>query len=228
MMLNWVKNMKYVTLIMISLFLVGCGSGDAPEVTINSVSYNGTGCPADTASIILTADKKTLTVSFGPRYAGDNAPGYEAVAGFGSGQNGSPDVSTDRVACSIAISLHIPSGYQAFLIGAGYRGELSLPVDGEAKFTREYFFAGSRGELVEEAWQGELENEEILFFDELFADSNIYSACGEDVILRTNSSISVSAPVAGDTALIQLDSFDYQNQNYRTQFDYLFNYEKCS
>lgn len=220
MMLNWVKNMKYVTLIMISLFLVGCGSGDAPEVTVNSVSHNGTGCPTGTSSIILTPDRKTVSVLFDGE--------YEAVAGAGSGEDAASDVSEDRTACNIAISLHIPSGYQAFLIGAGYRGELSLPVGGEAEFSREYFFAGSRGQVVKENWNGEVENEEIRFFDELFADSNFYAACGEDVILRANSSLSISAPVAGETALIQLDSFDYQNQNYRTQFDYLFNYEKCS
>jgi hypothetical protein len=212
--------MKYVTLIMISLLLAACGSGDAPEVTINSVNHNGTGCPTGTSSIVLTPDKKTVSVLFDGE--------YEAVAGAGSGLTEATDVSEDRVACNIAISLHIPSGYQAFLIGAGYRGEVSLPVGGEAEFTREYFFAGSSGEMVEENWSGEIENEEIQFFDELFADSNIYAACGEDVILRANSSLSISAPVAGDTALIQLDSFDYQNQNYTTQFDYHFNYVRCS
>ena len=66
------------------------------------------------------------------------------------------------------------------------------------------------------------------FFDDLYADSVIYSGCGEDVILRANSSLSVSSPVDGDTALIELDSFDYKNQQYRTLFDYQFTYEKCS
>ena len=218
--------MNKLTLIILSFLLTACGSGDNPEVRINSVSHNGLGCPSGTSSIILTPDKKTLSLSFGPRFEG--GPGYEASAGYGSGLAGASDVSVDRVACSIAVSLHIPSGYQAFLIGAGYRGEVSLPVGGEAKFTREYFFAGSSGKLIEETWDGELFNEEILFFDDLYADSVIYSGCGEDVILRANSSLSVSSPVDGDTALIELDSFDYKNQQYRTLFDYQFTYEKCS
>ena len=219
--------MKTIIIVGLSLLLTACGGGgDAPEVTINSVSHNGSGCPAGTSSIIFSSDKKTLSLSFGPGSEGGSR--YEASAGYGSGVDEASDVSFDRVACSIAISLHVPSGYQAFLIGASYRGELSLPVDAKASFTREYFFAGSSGELIEETWDGELFNEEILFLDDLYADSVIYSGCGEDVILRANSSISVSAPREGDTAVIELDSFDYKNQQYNSLVDYHFAYKHCS
>lgn len=215
------ENMKYFTLAIFSLLLTACGGSDeAPEVYINSASHSGAGCPSGTGEIVLSSDKKTLSVLFEE---------YEAVAGIGSGVDGEADVTTSRVACNIAVSLHIPSGYQAFLIGADFRGEVTLPAGAEAKFNREYFFAADSSPILTAIWSDEVDGKVIEIFDDLYADTDSRSLCGEDVILRSNTSLSVSVPDAdADTALIQIDSFDYKNEPYKTQFDYQFNFVKCS
>jgi len=211
--------MKYLTPVIFSLLLAACGSGgDSPEVTINSASHSGAGCPSGTGDIILSADKRTLSVLFDE---------YQAEAGAGTGVNGGADLTTSRVACNIAVSLHIPSGYQAFLIGADFRGAVSLPAGAVAEFDREYFFAADSSPLLTATWSGEVDNDNIEIFDDLYASSESSSLCGEDVILRSNTSLYVSAPANADTALIQIDSFDYQNQQNKTQFDYQFNYVRC-
>ena len=70
--------MKYLTVIIISLMLAACGSGETPEVRINSVAHSGDGCPMGTAGIILAEDKRSLSVTFDGN--------YEAIAGVGSGE----------------------------------------------------------------------------------------------------------------------------------------------
>ena len=218
-----IDHMIYFGLVVVSLMLTACGGGgdDEPpaEVTINSASHSGEGCPAGTGDITLSADKKTVSVLF---------DGYEAEAGAGTGPVGQPGLTTKRVACNLAVSLNIPAGYQAFLIGADFRGAVSLPKDAIAEFSREYFFAAESSPILTETWSGELDNDDIEIFDDLYASSDTQSACGQDVILRSNTSLYVTAPAAGDTALIQMDSFDYQNQQDRTQFDYQFSYVRCS
>ena len=232
--------MKYLTLAMFSFFLTACNSGgsderlsvhidiagalditvaDASLVMINSASHSGAGCPAGTGEVILSSDKKTLSVLFDE---------YQAEAGFGTGPEDGPGLTTSRVACNIAVSLRIPPGYQAFLIGADFRGAVSLPTGAIAEFNREYFFASESSPVLTATWSGEVDNDSIEIFDDLYADSQSYSKCGEDVILRSNTSLYVAAPADADTALIQMDSFDYQNQQSKTQFDYQLNYVRCS
>ena len=96
-----IDHMKYFGLVVVSLMLTACGGGgggdDEPpaEVTINSASHSGEGCPAGTGDITLSADKKTVSVLF---------DGYEAEAGAGTGPVGQPGLTTKRVACNLAVS----------------------------------------------------------------------------------------------------------------------------
>lgn len=213
--------MKYLVAGMLSLGLVGCGSGDAPEVRINHVAYSGTGCPADSAKVILQNDRRTVSVLF------DNAT-YQAEAGLGTGENGAGK-KTGRAACDIAISLNIPSGYQAFLVGADFRGSVTLPIGAVAKFNREYFFAGETSPILTGVWEGDKFDEIITLSDDLYAESYSYSRCGEDVTLRSNTSVSIQVDdVNDDTASIQIDSFDYANKEQRAELRYEFVYEQCS
>ena len=212
--------MKYLTVIIISLMLAACGSGETPEVRINSVAHSGDGCPMGTAGIILAEDKRSLSVTFDGN--------YEAIAGVGSGENGGADVAVHRIACDIAVSLHIPAGYQAFLIGADYRGGVSLPVGAEAEFNREYFFAGDRSSVLTQNWGNEFEDPSFVISDDLYAEADGGSICGQDIIFRSNTSLYVTAPVDGDTALVQMDSFDYIHQQHRGSFIYEFAYARCS
>lgn len=55
----------------------------------------------------------------------------------------------------------------------------------------EYFFAGRSGPAFTKTFNGPVEKD-YLISNKLVAESLIWSACGEDVNLRTNSSIRVN------------------------------------
>lgn len=237
--------MKCLLLVVMSSVLVACGGGgsstedheftnvsessvgssdlvvkneDIPEVLIKKASHSGKGCPSGAGELTYTPDKKTLSVLF---------EDFLAEAGAGTESDSGSVVTKKRVACSVAITLDVPDGYQAFLIGADFRGAVVLPMGANAEFNREYFFASAKSPILTATWSDETDVD-IDISDDLYVDSYGYTPCGEDVILRNNISLYVSAPADADTALIQLDSVDYQKQQDKAQFDYQFNYVECS
>jgi len=235
--------MKYLTLVILSLVLTACKSGGSAhddfhvhldiaedsdiaasgglsEVSISKATHSGAGCPANTGDVTISDDKKTLSILFDE---------YQAEAGLGTGPAGGAALTTSRVTCNLSVSLKIPAGYRAFLIGADFRGAVSLPEDAIAEFNREYFFASESSPMLTATWSGEVENDSIEISDDLYANvHNNHSRCGEDVILRSNTSLYIAAPADADTALIQMDSLDYQNQQANPRFDYQLSYEKCT
>lgn len=206
--------MKTILPIVLCLGLSACNSSDKEleftDIEINSVTTSGVGCPSDSgSSVVLSPDKTLVSVLFNE---------YFAEAGSGT------EVSESRVTCNIAISLDIPSGYRALLIDADFRGAVSLPDEGWAEFTREYFFTGESSPTLVDRWDGALENDSLEIFDRLEEYGGRLSHCGSDVILRSNTSLYLSVPEDADTAFIAIDSLDYKN---KAQFDYQLRYVQC-
>jgi hypothetical protein len=99
---------------------------DVPsEVTIQSASYSGSGCPADSVHLKISTDEQLLYVDFD-----------QLVAQTGPGQ------SIDRKNCELRFTLHVPPGWTVALSRVAYRGHAGLQagVVGEQKSS--YFFAG--------------------------------------------------------------------------------------
>ena len=167
------------------------GSSYADDIALGQPGYGGTGCPDGTASVTLSPDAKSLSILFDE---------YYVEAG------GATNKSLDRKSCNIAIPVHVPQGLSVSILTIDYRGFNSLPSGARSVFNVEYFFAGQRGPRFSKTFRGELD-QDYLITNKLQATALVWSACGADVNLRTNSSIRVQTR-QNKEALATVDSED--------------------
>lgn len=163
----------------------------ADSISLGQPGYGGTGCPQGSASTVLSPDRKSLSILF---------DSYYVEAG------GSTNRSFARKACSLAIPVHVPQGLSISILAIDYRGYNSLPSGATSQFNVEYFFAGTSGPKFTKTFNGPVDAD-YLISNKLKATSLIWSACGADVNLRTNSSIRVTTK-NNKEALATVDSED--------------------
>ena len=177
------------------------------DVRIQNVGYAGNGCPAGSASVVISPDKQSVSVLFDEYIAEAGGPGQRTF---------------DRKKCDVAFGLKIPSGLSVSLIDADYRGFTDLTRGAQATFTRDYFFAGSQGPSLNSRWNGSRSND-FLIKDRLGVLANVWSPCGADVILRSKTAATVRTQ-RGNDALMMVDSIDLRA---KTVFRYNFQYRTC-
>jgi hypothetical protein len=178
----------------IAALLIGssfAGAAYADDIALGQPGYGGTGCPDGSASVTLSPDAKSLSILFDE---------YYVEAG------GSTNKSLDRKSCNIAIPVHVPQGLSVSILTIDYRGYNSLPSGARSVFNVEYFFAGQRGPTFSKTFNGSLDKD-YLITNKLQASALVWSKCGADVNLRTNSSIRVQTK-QNKEALATVDSQD--------------------
>lgn len=177
----------------------------ADDIALGQPGYGGTGCPNGSVSATLSPDAKSLSLLF---------DSYSVEAG------GETTKKFDRKSCNIAIPVHVPQGQSVSVLAIDYRGYNNVPAGATTDFNVEYFFAGTRGPAFKKTFRGPLD-EDYLIQNKLVAESLIWSRCGEDVNLRTNSSIRVNTK-ANKQALATVDSEDVN-----AAIVYLLQWRKC-
>jgi len=155
--------------------LVATSGAYADSIKLGEPGYGGNGCPAGTASTILSPDQKSLSILFDQ---------YAVEAG------GATNKALDRKSCNIAIPVHIPQGLSVSVLAIDYRGFNAIPSGAKTTFNVEYFFAGIHGPTFTKVFNGPV-SADYLIHNQLTAQALVWSACGADVNLRTNSSIRV-------------------------------------
>lgn len=160
---------------LIGVFCVATAA-QADDISLGIPGYGGSGCPSNSVSATLSPDAKALSLLFDE---------YVVQAGGDTGK------SLDRKTCNVAIPVHVPQGRSVSVLAVDYRGFNQLPSGARSTFSVEYFFAGARGPSFMQIFKGPKE-EDYLITNDIVADAMTWSACGEDVILRTNSSIRVN------------------------------------
>jgi hypothetical protein len=163
----------------------------ADDIYLGIPGYGGSGCPAGSVSVTLSPDRQSLSLLF-DKY-------YVEVGGY-TGKN------FDRKNCAVAIPVHVPQGYSVSVLNVDYRGFNHLPRYASSQFNVEYFFAGTQGPSFRKNYYGPLDSD-YLVTNQLLATSVIWSNCGADVNLRTNSSIRLSS-YTNEEAFSSLDSED--------------------
>lgn len=181
--------MKKIILLMASMILSAPVFAD--DISLGEPGYGGTGCPAGTVSVTLSPDAKSMSLLFDQ---------YQVSVGGTTGK------SFDRKSCNIAIPVRVPQGMSVSVLKIDFRGFNRLPQSATSQFDVEYFFAGTKGPAFQRRFRGPLE-EDYLINNELTVQSIIWSGCGADVNLRTNSSMRVST-VSNREAMASIDSED--------------------
>lgn len=172
--------MKILSLVSAVLASVATQAAAADPVYFKApINFAGTGCPA--GSIAVTGENSpTLTIMFDK---------YDAAKPNSKARSG-----LERAACSFAVPVHVPGGWQVSVMTADWMGF----SQGSTELSRRYFFAGQpmppkntnpSGNFVER--------------DDLIAGS-VTSNCGEDVTMRINSSVMAKS----NNSYIALDSLD--------------------
>jgi Domain of unknown function (DUF4360) len=163
-------------MLLFTSLIVASALAHADDISLGVPGYGGNGCPAGSVSVTLSPDAKALSLLFDD---------YQVAVGGTTGK------VLDRKSCNVAIPVHVPQGLSVSILEVDYRGFNYLPPLATSQFNVEYFFAGSQGPSFRRTFTGPLESD-YLIQNALQVASLVWSPCGADVNLRTNSSIRVS------------------------------------
>ncbi len=175
---------------MLNLFIPGAAAALAaslwllqpeplPELLIESITFNGKGCPNDdpnTVKIVISEDKTKFVIIYKDMEL-TNPPG--------------PDVK--NLSCQTAAKLQVPAGYQVALTAVTTRGYANLADKIEARVMSGSFFAGVP---IGSSPQVELAGPHDDFFefsDKIPADSLVWSACGTSAIFGLGTTLILNA-----------------------------------
>ena len=82
-------------------------NGLLPGIRLGMPDYGGTGCPAGTASVVLSPSEDQISILF---------DSFVAEAG------GATRRTVDRKACDLGIPITIPQGYSVAVVQTDFRG----------------------------------------------------------------------------------------------------------
>jgi hypothetical protein len=100
---------------------------DPTEVTVDSITYEGTGCPQGSVGQSLSSDRTAFTLSF-DQFIARKGPAV------------SPTENTKT--CQLNLNLKIPQGWQYSIGTIDYRGNVHLPKKMKATQQSTYYFDG--------------------------------------------------------------------------------------
>ena len=183
-------------LFLTALLVLSANVAKADDIALGVPAYGGTGCPQGSVGVTLTEDQKVLSIIFDQ---------FVAQAGAGSG------LFIDRKACNLAIPIHVPQGLSVSVVKIDYRGYTYVPAGAQARFDVEYFLksfnSNSKGPSASRVFNGPVDDNYI-FTNNLLVSSTVWSACGEDVSLRVNTSLMARTNGKKYDVIATLDSAD--------------------
>jgi hypothetical protein len=188
------KNVVKFMVVALAIPLVAI-TAKADRLRLGTPGYGGTGCPAGSASVIVSPDDTALSVLFDR---------YTVEAGRTTGR------TLDRKSCNLTIPVHVPQGYSVAIFHVDYRGFNALPAGGSSRFNAEYFWAGSRGPTMTKNFYGPL-NQNYTLTNNILARSLVWAPCGASVNLRINSSLQAQTNARNDQSQATVDSVDLKS-----------------
>lgn len=165
---------------------------DPNTVSIKSIAYAGSGCPAGTVSESLAPDAKAFTLLF---------DSYVAEAGRGI------PLRESRKNCQLAVDLRFPQGWSFTIVDVDYRGYASIDRGATGMQKTNYYFQGQRmGPSLQTTLRGPF-NDDYHIRDTLGVDAVVYSPCGLTRALNLNTQVRVQAR-GSSQAFMTIDSID--------------------
>ena len=148
----------------------------ADDITIEDISYNGSGCPLGTVMDNVSEDKQAFTLTFA-EYIAETGPDYSPSDG--------------RKNCQITLSLKVPQGWQFSIGSFDYRGWLYADKGIRAEHNTSYYFQGSsQTARFRERISGPF-FDDYQFTENVGIESLVWSRCGVERALNINTAISV-------------------------------------
>ncbi len=200
------KNLTLLKAALLALAISGSSIVHADDIQLGTPAYGGNGCPAGTASAVLSQDAKSLSLIFD-----------QFVVEAGGAAR-----TLERKSCNVAIPVHIPQGFSVSVVNVDYRGYVSLPAQASARMTAEYFLAGSVGPRFDKMFLGKTDTD-YQFSNQLDINAQVWSPCGADTILRVNAAMLVKTNRYNDQAIATVDSADF-----KTGILYQLQWKRCS
>jgi hypothetical protein len=166
---------------------------DPSKVTINSISYGGTGCPQGSVGSFISDDRLTFTIIFD-----------SFVASIGPGI----PITSSRLNCQLNINLQYPSGFQYSVLGTEFRGYAGLDAGVTGVQSANYYFSGSAAQASTSTTFTGPTTGDYLISDNIPFTSTIWSPCGAALPLNVNSQVRLTSTNPQATGLMTEDSID--------------------
>ncbi|MFJ3788603.1 DUF4360 domain-containing protein [Kitasatospora sp. NPDC090091] len=166
------------------------------KIVIDVATVNGSGCPAGTAAVAVSADNTAFTVTYSS---------YLAQVGVGS-------KPTDfRKNCQLSLVVHVPQGFTYAIASADYRGFAHLEKGASGTQRANYYFQGQ----AQTAYQNHRFNgptdDNWQATDVVDVAALVYAPCGEQRNFNINTELRVSAgnsDTSHTTSFMTMDSTD--------------------
>eukprot|EP00854_Cymbomonas_tetramitiformis_P000758 gene758-1231_t len=157
-------------------------------------TFFGSGCPADTVRVVLSADEQSVAILFSD-FRSETSDRRTRV----------------RRSCNVAVPFTIKQGISIGVFRVDYRGAVYVPnQDGSsALFNAEYFFSGITGPKAEVEFPPGTDDE-LTITNEILVTAIAWSPCGsESEIFRANAAVTAKKKNRGDEDVqIAIDSAD--------------------
>lgn len=183
------------------------------EMRIGSPKLSGSGCNPNEVSVVLSPDKKALSILF------DN---YITEAGGNTG------VKMDRKLCNLRIPFEVPAGYRMTVTSIDYRGFNSLPSRANTRLVTSYNFADGTRRMMgarvkrDYTFTGPIEEEYLI--SSQIASARSWSGCGKGYVMNVDMKLQTQTNPQMEPALSTLDSIDTGNPD---EIRYSLLWEKC-
>jgi hypothetical protein len=166
------------------------------EVSISVVTANGSGCPAGSATVDVSPDRRAFTVTYSE---------YLAQVGVGT-------KPTDfRKNCQLALDVHIPHGFTYAVASADYRGYAHLERGATGTAVASYYFQGnSQTARAAHPFNGPFEDN-WQTTDTVAVEALVFEPCGAQRNLNINTELRVKAGRSDPkktTSFMSMDSTD--------------------
>jgi hypothetical protein len=173
---------RIIALVLAAVIILAAANADAQVYFKAPVEFAGTGCQPSSY-----------------RFSGEGTDTLSILFSAYDAANPQENASSklQRAACSFAVPIHVPTGCQISVMTADWRGY----AKGATELFREYFFAGREGISKTSNPSGDFTERDDNLKHETF------SAYGEDMILRINSSVRA---IDNDSYIV-VDTVDLQN-----------------
>ncbi len=188
---------KFSLLFLLVAINIISATAQAQTIQLGTVSFGGNGCPAGTATAVLTPDASGVSILF-DKFSIEQTVGQGGIS---------------RLSCRVKIPINIPLGYAVGATRFDYRGFAELPAGTSAKLsTTEMGKAKGFGGILQRAFasRSQLSSGEFTIAHSASKSINL-KKCGRDSWQEIDVDIALEVQTPGSaqqTVLATLDTAD--------------------